>query len=153
METPRNLGSHGPERPGAHGSPLRHRCIEPSARGALSKNRGAIPSNFRSVETVKLLITNSVPLNGGDEALLMAVIEALRQKWPSSSATVLCRNLELCREHLPGLALASDLEFAASREEWEEGVASYRGADVVISAPGGFLHDYYGIQDRLSGLE
>lgn len=102
---------------------------------------------------MKLLITNSVPLNGGDEALLMAVIEALRQKWPSSSATVLCRDLELCREHLPGLALASDLEFAASRDEWDEGVASYRGADVVISAPGGFLHDYYDIQDRLSGLE
>lgn len=29
----------------------------------------------------------------------------------------------------------------------------YQEADVVLSAPGGFLHDYYGVIDRLHGLE
>lgn len=102
---------------------------------------------------MKFLITNSVPLNGGDEALLRALIIALTRRWPESTVTVLCRDLDRCREQLPDLDLGSDLEFADSPDTRTKSLESYRTADVVISAPGGFLHDHYSIEDRLRGFE
>jgi polysaccharide pyruvyl transferase WcaK-like protein len=102
---------------------------------------------------MNFLITNSVPLNGGDEALLRALTTTLARRWPDSKITVLCKDLELCRKQLPDLMLASDLEFANTKESRKNTLDCYRAADVVLSAPGGFLHDHYSIEERLQGFE
>jgi polysaccharide pyruvyl transferase WcaK-like protein len=102
---------------------------------------------------MNFLITNSVPLNGGDEALLRALSTSLLRRWPDSEVTVLCRDLELCHKQLPDLHLASDLEFANTEESRRNTLECYRAADVVLSAPGGFLHDHYSIKERLQGFE
>jgi colanic acid/amylovoran biosynthesis protein len=59
----------------------------------------------------RILITNAVPLNGGDEALLRATIGLLRDEFPGCSITVLCKDVETCRTYLPDLDLDSDLEY------------------------------------------
>ena len=59
----------------------------------------------------KILITNCVPLNGGDEALLRGLIAALQSRLPGSHITCLVKDLPRCRQHLPDLRLDSDLEF------------------------------------------
>src|SRR5437867_2303045 len=102
---------------------------------------------------MNFLITNSVPLNGGDEALLRALTTSLIRTWPNSETTVLCKDLELCRKQLPDLCLASDLEFANTEESRRRTLACYRAADVILSAPGGFLHDHYSVEERLQGFE
>jgi polysaccharide pyruvyl transferase WcaK-like protein/2-polyprenyl-3-methyl-5-hydroxy-6-metoxy-1,4-benzoquinol methylase len=102
---------------------------------------------------MNFLITNSVPLNGGDEALLRALVTALTNRWPDSKVTVLCKDLELARKQLPDLNLEADLEFAKTEESRRDTFACYHAADVVLSAPGGFLHDYYSIEERLQGFE
>jgi polysaccharide pyruvyl transferase WcaK-like protein len=100
------------------------------------------------------LITNSVPLNGGDEALLRALVAGLRGRFGDECrVTTLCKNVRTCRESLPDLELAADLEFAESEAEREGSLELYRQADVVLSAPGGFFHDHYPIEARLRGLE
>src|SRR4051812_43177023 len=101
----------------------------------------------------RFLITNCVPLNGGDEALLRATIEGLSRRIPGCSVGVLCKSVALCRKYLPDLELASDLEFCESAEERHAVLDMYRSADLVISAPGGFFHDHYAIDARLDGLE
>jgi polysaccharide pyruvyl transferase WcaK-like protein/SAM-dependent methyltransferase len=102
---------------------------------------------------MKFLITNSVPLNGGDEALLRAVVTTLERHWPEAEVTVLCKDLERCREQLPDLDLDSDLEFAKTKKERERILGHYQKSDIVLSAPGGFLHDYYSVEERLRGFE
>src|SRR5438132_11730596 len=102
---------------------------------------------------MNFLITNSVPLNGGDETLLRALVTGLIHRWPNSEVTVLCKDLELSQKQLPDLRLASDLEFANSEESRKNTLACYRAADVILSAPGGFLHDHYAIEQRLQGFE
>lgn len=102
---------------------------------------------------MKFLITNSVPLNGGDEALLRALTISLSCRWPESNVKVLCKDLERCRKQLPDLDLASDLEFTNSTADRDTTLEYYRAADIVLSAPGGFLHDHYPVQERLNGFE
>jgi colanic acid/amylovoran biosynthesis protein len=102
---------------------------------------------------MNFLITNSVPLNGGDEALLRALVSGLFGRWPDCQVTVLCKDVELSKKQLPDLHLASDLEFANSEESRKNTLECYRAADVVLSAPGGFLHDHYSIEERLQGFE
>src|SRR5437763_16003171 len=101
---------------------------------------------------MNILITNSVPLNGGDEALLRATIESLKTRWPKSEITTLCKNVDLTRQYLPDLSLGPDIEFATNGS-LPEVSAAYRNADLVISAPGGFLHDFYPVEYRLRGFE
>jgi polysaccharide pyruvyl transferase WcaK-like protein/SAM-dependent methyltransferase len=101
---------------------------------------------------MNILISNAVPLNGGDEAMLRALIESLKARWPQSSITALGKDLDLASRRLSNLPLAWDLEFAAEgflRQTRE----LYRQADIVLSAPGGFLHDFYPVEDRLRGFE
>lgn len=102
---------------------------------------------------MNVLITNSVPLNGGDEALLRALVESLRRAIPGVVVSVLTKNLDLCRAHLPDLDLGADLEFARSDAERDDARRRYDAADLVLSAPGGFFHDHYAIEPRLRGLE
>jgi colanic acid/amylovoran biosynthesis protein len=74
-------------------------------------------------------------------------------RWPNSEVTVLCKDLELCRKQLPDLHLASDLEFVNTEESRRSTLACYRAADVVLSSPGGFLHDHHSTEERLQGFE
>lgn len=102
---------------------------------------------------MRLLITDTVPLNGGDEALLRATVESLQRRFPEAHIDVLCKDVERARALLPDLDLESDLMFVADREQRRRVLELYRLADVVISAPGGFLSDHYDIDGRLRGLE
>ena len=77
---------------------------------------------------MNILISNTVPLNGGDEALLRAVLESLRKRWPQSTITTLCKDLELTREFCPDLQLGSDLEFATN-DLLRQASESYRRAE------------------------
>jgi polysaccharide pyruvyl transferase WcaK-like protein len=102
---------------------------------------------------MRLLITNSVPLNGGDEALLRATVESLQARWPGMDLTVLCMHAEQARAQLPDISIQPDLEFARDSNEQARIIKLYREADLVLSAPGGFLHDFYPISERLRGFE
>jgi colanic acid/amylovoran biosynthesis protein len=102
---------------------------------------------------MKFLITNTVPLNGGDEALLHATVESLQARWPHSQIAVLCKDVEQARPRFPGLTLESDLEFVKSSSQRDRVSNLYREADLVLSAPGGFLNDYYPLAPRLRGFE
>jgi colanic acid/amylovoran biosynthesis protein len=53
-----------------------------------------------------------VPLNGGDEALLRAAVEAIQKRWPEAEIKVLCRNVAQASERVPDLDVESDLEHA-----------------------------------------
>lgn len=132
---------------------------------------------------MKILITNAVPLNGGDEALLRATIESLQVKCRGAKIKVLCTQMDLCRKYLPDIDFDSSLEFMrhdeyslscrirrllrnrlkialtsrislmlASRDE-RRVIGHYKKADIIISSPGGFLHDYYPVEERLNGIE
>lgn len=101
---------------------------------------------------MNFLITNSVPLNGGDEALLRATVEGLKRRFPGSTITTLCQDVEIARKYLPDLELDSDLEFV-TLDSLERVGALYHDADIVLSAPGCFLHDFYSVEERLRGYE
>lgn len=66
---------------------------------------------------MKVLMVHSVPLNGGDEALLRATVEFLRVRWTGMEIAVSCREVEKCRKRLPDLDLFPDLECASGTEE------------------------------------
>ena len=135
---------------------------------------------------MRILITNSVPLNGGDEALLRAAIGLLRDVFPGSSCKVLCKDVEICRRYHPDLDLDTDLDYigyprtaaaqrmfaarlaiddaigprwaarlalATANADERRVMAAYRSADLVVSCPGGFLHDFYDVERRFRGLE
>jgi colanic acid/amylovoran biosynthesis protein len=151
-------------------------------RAACGKDRRKL------VMGMNILITNSVPLNGGDEALLLALLGTLTRCLPGTNFTVLTSATKLARGILPNIALDDDLEHAmpeyardalaaiagqsgsfarriaasAARRgvDFVSGhpgrrriLGLYRAADAIISAPGGYLHDYYPIEARLRGLE
>lgn len=101
---------------------------------------------------MNFLITNSVPLNGGDEALLRAAVEGLKRRFPGSTITTLCQDVDTARKYIPDLELDSDLEFV-TLDSLERVGALYHDADIVLSAPGSFLHDFYSIEERLRGYE
>jgi colanic acid/amylovoran biosynthesis protein len=105
--------------------------------------------------STRYLITDSVPLNGGDEAMLRALVESIHARWPEVSITILCKDIERCRTVLPDLEFASDLAFIAPRDHatYARIRSLYEAADLVISSPGGFLNDYYEIEGRLRGIE
>ena len=46
-----------------------------------------------ALQTMNVLISDSVSLNGGDEALLRATVETLLARWPGIGVTVLCNNV------------------------------------------------------------
>jgi len=94
---------------------------------------------------MNILITNSVPLNGGDEALLRATVESLRARWPDAQVTVLCRDVDQARSRFVDLQVESDLEFVKSSRQRARVSNLYRSSDMVLSAPGGFLSDHYPI--------
>jgi colanic acid/amylovoran biosynthesis protein len=135
---------------------------------------------------MRILITNSVPLNGGDEALLRAAIGLLRDQFPDASCKVLCKDVDICRRYHPDLDLDTDLDYirpartaaaerlfkarlalndvigprwaarlaaATASADARRVIAEYRAADLVVSCPGGFLHDFYDVERRFMGFE
>ena len=132
---------------------------------------------------MRILITNSVPLNGGDEALLRALIYSLQKKYQDVKIDVLCMNQEMCQRYLPDITFYSDLEYAAKEvgkvklalkrfiqgrlhihgwsslitpllnKQERKVISLYKKADLIISSPGGFLHDFYPISERLKTME
>jgi colanic acid/amylovoran biosynthesis protein len=98
----------------------------------------------------RVLITDAVPLNGGDEALLVGLLRTLSARWPSAEFTVLCRRPDASRRILPGI----HIEPAIERESDIAGAEPfYRDADLVISTPGGFLHEHYDVRTALRGFQ
>ncbi len=74
---------------------------------------------------LRVLIINSVPLNGGDQALLRATLAGLERYLPSPiSVTVLCHDPLQSSPYLPDLALHWDYEHSLHRfsnRPWEKG--------------------------------
>lgn len=138
-----------------------------------------------------IVIINSVPINGGDEALLKATIKAVEDNFNNVDITVLCNNPKLYQKHLPNVKLYWDWEYSffnadvgevtlffkikrkiryllnrilhlphnhiisklmASRRE-QEVSAIFKRADFVICSAGGYFHDFYGFERRLTSLE
>lgn len=136
---------------------------------------------------MKILIINSVPLNGGDEALLEATTSALQQVFDSVEITVLCKDYQKCKALLPQYQFYPDyehtlLDFEQTffsrikfflkrvcyklklrsfienqdllRSDGQKKVLQlFQNSDLIISAPGGYLHDYYSYFKRMQTFE
>lgn len=104
----------------------------------------------------RVLVTDAVPLNGGDEALLVGLLHALSARWPGVRCTVLCQRPVECRRVLPSVRIEPALPVAGGGESAalaHPGARFYREADLVLSAPGGFLSDHYDFTAALVGFE
>jgi hypothetical protein len=55
-------------------------------------------------------VTDAMPVNGGDEALLRGLLHSLRARWPATTLTVLCHRAEDSRRILSDLHIESALE-------------------------------------------
>lgn len=60
---------------------------------------------------MNILITNSVPLNGGDEALLIATILGIKSYVPEANITVLCNDAINARRHIDYVDINWDWEY------------------------------------------
>lgn len=138
-----------------------------------------------------IVIINSVPINGGDEALLKATIAILEDTMANAKVFVLCNNPVLYKEYLPDIKLDWDWEYAFLRSDsttmslvfkikrklryvlntlfklpLDSRVSRLLGskrenrvykilneADCIVSSAGGYFHDFYGYEKRLSTLE
>lgn len=91
---------------------------------------------------MRILIVHSVPLNGGDEALLRATVESLQARWSDVEIVVACRAVEQCRERLPDMTLGPDLECASGVREgvFRKPVGSARRILRPLGAGGAALH-------------
>lgn len=59
----------------------------------------------------RIVIINSVPINGGDEALLKATLLGLNNQFDNPSVVVLCNNPKLYKNFFPDLELDWDWEY------------------------------------------
>lgn len=60
---------------------------------------------------MNILITNSVPANGGDEALLLAIILGIKAKLPNAKINVLCNNPVKLKDYIDFAILDWDWEY------------------------------------------
>lgn len=98
----------------------------------------------------RVLITDAVPLNGGDETLVLGLLRALKRRWTTARFKILCHRPDESRQVLPGYSIEAALE----PHQHSDAVERFYGwADMVISTPGGFLHDHYDISATLRGFE
>lgn len=130
---------------------------------------------------MKVILINSVPINTGDEALLLSTINALDQKYAHYELEVWTNNLELASRNTTNINLYQDLEYHIfDRSKWinlaKRGLFKFkffksyiqfkflqskneqlaleklRQADLILSSAGGYLTDYYNCTDRLTTL-
>lgn len=64
------------------------------------------------MRTLNIIISNSVPLNGGDEALLRATVDTLKREFQGCKIVVLCSKLDMCNRYLSDLYFEMDLDVA-----------------------------------------
>jgi len=113
----------------------------------------------------KILIDNCVPLNNGDAALIMGLFEQLANKdyeigfscLDKSRVKQIYPNFTWYKSHIN--TLFYKLCFKKNLFAWLWKVVmfirlvwfdnEYKQSDVVISAPGGYIHSYYGIEARM----
>jgi colanic acid/amylovoran biosynthesis protein len=98
----------------------------------------------------RILVTDAMPVNGGDEALVVGLRNALLHRWPAAQITLLCHRADESRRILPGVPIEPALEPHDGLEKIE---CLYRRADVIISTPGGFLHEHYDFGAALRGFQ
>jgi colanic acid/amylovoran biosynthesis protein len=98
----------------------------------------------------RVLVTDAMPVNGGDEALLFGLLRGMHKARPSTTFTVLCHKAEESRRLLPNLHIEPAL---GCGEDLSRVEPFYRRADLVVSTPGGFLHEHYDIRTPIRGFE
>lgn len=135
---------------------------------------------------MNILITNTVPINGGDRALLEATISFFKDLYPSARFNILSNNAPLCQQHIPQYNFDWDWEYVtnifstskfdlnvfirkllnhfkvnftsrtsmlfASKSE-RRVFALYKKADLVVSGAGGYIHDFYGYENRFRSFD
>lgn len=67
-----------------------------------------------------VLIINSVPINGGDEALLKATLLGINHHFEKHTIDVLCNNPELYKKHIDYVNLDWDWEYAFFKKDDDE---------------------------------
>ncbi|GEB27115.1 colanic acid biosynthesis protein [Enterococcus casseliflavus] len=113
---------------------------------------------------MKVLIDNCVPLNNGDAALIFSLEEKISAK---HEVTLCCLNYKTVKEKYPQYewipSYINTKFYKFSRKIpymnilWKIVISiallnknnPYNRSDVIISAPGGYLHSYYGIEARM----
>lgn len=113
---------------------------------------------------MKILIDNCVPLNNGDAALIFALKNKLKKK---NELVMSCLNYKEVKKHYPDenwipsyintFFYHKSHRYPVLKWLWKLIIAiklclpnnPYNRSDVIISAPGGYLHSYYGIEARL----
>lgn len=130
---------------------------------------------------MKVILINSVPINTGDEALLLGTINALDQKHAYYELEVWTNNLELANKNTTNIDLYHDLEYHIfDRSKWINlakralfkfkffrlyiylkflqsknerlAIEKLGQADMILSSAGGYFTDYYNCSDRLTTL-
>ena len=130
---------------------------------------------------MKVILINSVPINTGDEALLLGTINALDQKHAYYELEVWTNNLELANRNTTNINLYQDLEYHIfDRSKWINlakralfkfkffrlyiylkflqsknerlAIEKLGQADMILSSAGGYFTDYYNCSDRLTTL-
>lgn len=66
------------------------------------------------MKTLNILIINSVPANGGDEALLRATLYILEKTYNNPVITISCNDVINTRKLIPGLTIIGDLDHVFS---------------------------------------
>ncbi|MCE1245586.1 MAG: polysaccharide pyruvyl transferase family protein [Firmicutes bacterium] len=90
-----------------------------------------------------ILITNSVALNGGDAAILVSMVHAIKQSFENADITVQAKNSEACRKYYP------DINFIPGLEEKEKGRGLAEKIFFRLRYPRLCL---YGLIQRLTGI-
>lgn len=94
----------------------------------------------------RVLVTDAVPMNGGDELLLRALLRSLHDRWGIGRVQVMTHAVAASRALMPDVHFVGDASVDADGAR-----QAYHDADVIISTPGGFLSRHYGTA-RLSGM-
>lgn len=109
----------------------------------------------------KILITNAVPVNNGDTALLYALYEALVNR--GHQVTIATHYYQITKETYPDLPLIKELGdyFILRKLPFLKPLfmrlafffrKSYHAHDVFISCPGGYVNSYYNLKNSLTPL-
>lgn len=103
-----------------------------STRSAQPANSSRLPSSKRRTPSVirlrtsrtaptHVILTNCEALNGGDAAILLAIVSLIRKQWPSARLTLMARDAKLAARHYP--------EF-----EWQDLIALAPGFRALIGS-------------------
>jgi len=64
---------------------------------------------------MKVVVTNSVPLNGGDEALLLSLIKGIKDSFPHAQIFLLCNAVDNVKKYINYIPIYSDWEYTVNR--------------------------------------